>query len=91
VTKLADLTADDRLLVISGTEREYRLYLDEITWRQLDIKAGNIRRLRYLSDLRGWQGPHLYYVRIGTWDHQPYENGMLQLLRKQGAQQLDTA
>lgn len=90
MTKLDDLTADDRLFVVSGTDREFRLYLDEITWRQLGIPTGNVRRLRYMSDIRGWRGPHLYYVRIGNWDHQPYENGIFDLLRQHGAQPLDT-
>lgn len=88
MTKLADLTEADRLLVIAGTLREYDGYLDVVAWHDT-IPVENVRRFRYISDLRGDRGPNLYYVCIGTWKDAPREPGLIRLLAQCGAQELD--
>ena len=89
MTKLADLTEADRLLVVSGTQREYDEYLDVVAW-QKSIPAKNVRRFRYISDLRGDRGPNLYYVCVGTWEDMPREPGLFRLFRQCGAEELAT-
>ena len=89
--KLDDLTESDRLLVVSGTENEYRTYLHDHILGRTPLRPDRVRRLRYIRDIRGFRGPHLYYTCIGTWDHLPFETGIFQILRQIGAEPLDVA
>lgn len=85
--KITELDRDSHLLVLAGNEAQYTRYILELATRGI-LLGNNVRRCTTYRDIRGWRGPHTYYVITGTWEPTPTEH-LTQLLHQCGIERID--